>query len=92
MKWPQMNTKQATGLLGEIAAKVKRFDGSEDEDTEGDGVTTGPSHPSLESDVPKTPSDEGIPKVEPKSSMGPPPPPPPPLPSPSRAMEEGAGK
>ncbi|KAL9125416.1 MAG: hypothetical protein Q9217_005383, partial [Psora testacea] len=53
MKRPQMSARQATGLLGEIAAKVRRYDASEDE--EGDGITTGPSHPSLESDSPKTP-------------------------------------
>lgn len=80
MKRPKMDPKQATGLLGEIAAKVKRYEASEDEDTEGDGVTTGPSHPSLESDAPRTPSDEGIPKPEPKFKEIPPPPPPPPMP------------
>ena len=86
MKRPQMSPKQATGLLGEIAAKVRGYDASEDEDG-GDGVTTGPSHPSLESDSPKTPLDEAIPK-EPKIEAQkvdaqftrPPPPPPPPLP------------
>ena len=96
MKRPQMNTKQATGLLGEIAAKVHRFDASEDEDAEGDGVTTGTSHPSIESDQPKTPVDEVAPKTEKSKEMppppiptksimpgfeaGPPPPPPPPPP------------
>ena len=86
MKRPQINPRQATGLLGEIAAKVPGDDASEDEDG-GDGVTTGPSHPSLESDSPKTPLDEGMPK-EPAIEVqkveiqfnGPPPPPPPPLP------------
>jgi len=87
MKRPYLNTRQATGLLGEIAAKVKRYDASEDEDTEGDGVTTGPSHPSLESDVPKTPSDEGVPKIEPEvNEAPPPPPPPPPMPPPKASM------
>lgn len=43
---------------------------SEDDDIEDDGVTTGPSHPSLESEQPKTPSDE----------IAAPPPPAPPLP------------
>lgn len=86
MKRPHMDTRQATGLLGEIAAKVKRYDASEDEDTEGDGVTTGPSHPSLESDAPKTPSDDGVPKMEPEvSEASPPPPPPPPPPMPPSA-------
>jgi cytokinesis protein len=76
MKRPKMNPAQATGLLGELASKVHRIDGSDDE---GDGVTTGPSHPSLESQSPKTPSDESLPKGESKFA-GPPPPPPPPLP------------
>lgn len=96
MKRPQMNARQATGLLGEIAAKVRRYDGSDDEDAEGDGITTGPSHPSLESDSPKTPVDEAAPKTEKGKGMpppplptagkmpgfdhGPPPPPPPPPP------------
>lgn len=102
MKRSQMSTKQATGLLGEIAAKVTRYDASEDEDGEGDGVTTGTSHPSLESEQPKTPVDEVAPNLEetkemlppplpPKSimpgfDMGPPPPPPPPPPPMSPMM------
>ncbi|KAL8805116.1 MAG: hypothetical protein Q9200_005552, partial [Gallowayella weberi] len=61
---PQMSTRQATGLLGEIAAKVRKYDPSEDEEDAGDGVTTGPSHPSLESDSPRTPADEGIPPTD----------------------------
>ncbi|KAL8932105.1 MAG: hypothetical protein Q9216_006958, partial [Gyalolechia sp. 2 TL-2023] len=56
------NPRQATGLLGEIAAKVRRYDPSEDEEDAGDGVTTGPSHPSLESESPKTPADETLPR------------------------------
>ncbi|KKY21969.1 putative cytokinesis protein sepa [Phaeomoniella chlamydospora] len=76
MKRPKMNAEQATGLLGEITSKVKKYEGSDDE---GDGVTTGPSHPSLESQAPETPSDESPPKGAPKFA-GPPPPPPPPLP------------
>lgn len=67
--------KQA-GYLDELTSKVKRADASDDED--GDGVTTGPSHPSIESNTPKTPSDEGVPKSA--GFNGPPPPPPPPLP------------
>ncbi|KAI9813819.1 MAG: hypothetical protein M1827_003609 [Pycnora praestabilis] len=66
MRRPKMNPKQATGLLGEIAAKVRKYDDSdeeaEEEDVEGDGVTTGPSHPSLESESPKTPADDSLPK------------------------------
>lgn len=60
---PQMNARQATGLLGEIAAKVRKYDPSEDEEDAGDGVTTGPSHPSLESDSPKTPADEPLARI-----------------------------
>ncbi|KAI9695574.1 MAG: hypothetical protein M1836_006414 [Candelina mexicana] len=60
-KRPRMDPKQATGLLGEIAAKVRRYDASDEEDVDGDGVTTGPSHPSLESESPKTPPDEALP-------------------------------
>ena len=81
---PRMDTRQATGLLGEIASKVQRYDASDDEDG-GDGITTGPSHPSLESDSPTTPLDEGAPKVEVQFS-GPPPPPPPPMPQTSDGM------
>ncbi|KAK4693075.1 cytokinesis protein, partial [Lecanoromycetidae sp. Uapishka_2] len=94
MRRPQMSTKQATGLLGEIAAKVRRYDASES-DGDGDGVTTGTSHPSLESDQPKTPMDEVAPSAEKSKEMPPPPlptksimpgfeggPPPPPAPPP----------
>jgi cytokinesis protein len=73
--------KQTPGYMDEMASKVKRYDASDDE--EGDGVTTGPSHPSLESNSPKTPSDEAAPKVE--GFNGPPPPPPPPPPMPGQA-------
>ncbi|CAG8976220.1 hypothetical protein HYALB_00010766 [Hymenoscyphus albidus] len=80
--------KQARGYLDEMSAKVQKYDASDDEDN--DGVTTGTSHPSLESDTPKTPSDEAqdsAPPVPPKASTfnGPPPPPPPPPPMPSQA-------
>lgn len=68
--------KQAPGYLEEMNAKVKRYDASDDED--GDGVTTGPSHPSLESNSPRTPVDEVVPKAA--GFNGPPPPPPPPPP------------
>ena len=92
MKRPKMDAHQATAYLGEITSKVKRYDASDDED--GDGVTTGPSHPSLESESPKTPSDENMPKVDgkfkasapsvagemPGFENGPPAPPPPPPP------------
>lgn len=69
---------QQQGVNGELASKVKKYDASDDED--GDGVTTGPSHPSLDSLSPKTPSDEVPPKEKSSGFSGPPPPPPPPLP------------
>jgi cytokinesis protein len=69
--------KQTPEYMDEMASKVKRLDASDDE--EGDGVTTGPSHPSIESQSPKTPSDEEASKVE-EGFNGPPPPPPPPPP------------
>ncbi|PBP23824.1 cytokinesis protein sepA [Diplocarpon rosae] len=62
--------------LEEMISKNKRYDASDDED--GDGVTTGPSHPSLESGSPRTPRDETIPKAG--GINGPHPPPPPPMP------------
>ncbi|KAK4127687.1 FH2-domain-containing protein [Parathielavia appendiculata] len=89
IKRPVMDPKQAAGMFSELQGKVKKYDGSDSE--EGDGVTTGPSHPSLESQSPLTPSDAEPPKIEvtdttpPSSasltSSGPPPPPPPPLPA-----------
>ncbi|KAF2119122.1 hypothetical protein BDV96DRAFT_371079 [Lophiotrema nucula] len=77
MRKPKMSAAQATGLLGEIASKVKRYDGDSDEDT-GDGVTTGPSHPSLDSDSPQTPADADAQVGGKKTGSIPPPPPPPP--------------
>ncbi|KAF2203684.1 hypothetical protein GQ43DRAFT_438608, partial [Delitschia confertaspora ATCC 74209] len=82
MHRPKMSAAQQTSLLGEIASKVKRTDDSGDEDT-GDGITTGPSHPSLESDTPKTPADSekvdvSALKTPAPASIPPPPPPPPP--------------
>jgi cytokinesis protein len=74
----EMRRPKQAGYMDELTSKVKRMDASDDED--GDGVTTGPSHPSIESNTPKTPSDEGAPKVD--GFSGPPPPPPPPLPAP----------
>ncbi|KXX78423.1 Cytokinesis protein sepA [Madurella mycetomatis] len=82
IKRPVMDPKQAAGMFNELQDKVKRFDAS---DSEGEGVTTGPSHPSLESQFPVTPSDTEPPKIKitdtyppgPAStaSGGPPPPP-----------------
>ncbi|SPN97629.1 probable cytokinesis protein SepA [Cephalotrichum gorgonifer] len=59
---PVVDPKQQAGLLSEITGKVKKFEGSDSE--EGDGVTTGPSHPSLESQVPLTPADGEPPKIQ----------------------------
>jgi cytokinesis protein len=70
MHKPKLSASTANALMGEIASNVKRYG---DSDEEGDGVTTGPSHPSLASDSPKTPADN-----EPAKSAIPPPPPPPP--------------
>lgn len=70
MHKPKLSTSTAHALLGEISSSVKRYD---DSDVEGDGITTGPSHPSLESDSPRTPADGDAPK----SAIPPPPPPPP---------------
>ncbi|GAB1314333.1 hypothetical protein MFIFM68171_04543 [Madurella fahalii] len=85
IKRPVMDPKQAAGMFNELQDKVKRFDAS---DSEGEGVTTGPSHPSLESQFPVTPSDTEPPKIKvtdtsprvpaPTTAGGPPPPPPPP--------------
>jgi cytokinesis protein len=55
---PKMSKDQANGLLGEITSKVKKYDGSDDESVEPDGVTTGTTHPSIESDSPRTPDDD----------------------------------
>lgn len=84
-KRPKMPSAQQAAMFGEMANKVKRLDASDDEG-DGDGVTTGPTHPSLESGSPKTPQDEAtqVGKFE-----GGVPPPPPPLPSDSSALMPG---
>lgn len=64
------------GMLSELTSKTQRLDASDDED---DGITTGPSHPSLESESPKTPVDPSHPKPK-EEFTGAPPPPPPPMP------------
>jgi len=71
MHKPKLSATTQNALLGEITSKVRQYDG--DSDDAGDGVTTGPSHPSLDSDSPKTPADTDAPK----SAIPPPPPPPP---------------
>ena len=73
---PKMAKDQQANLFGEMASKFKKVDGSDDEG-DGDGVTTGPTHPSLESQSPKTPLDE---PTQSSKFSGPPPPPPPPPP------------
>jgi len=73
-KIPSTMAAQQQGMLSELTSRTARIDGSDDED---DGITTGPSHPSLESDSPKTPSD--VENLKDKFA-GPPAPPPPPMP------------
>ncbi|KAI2615898.1 hypothetical protein GGR54DRAFT_254252 [Hypoxylon sp. NC1633] len=75
---PVMDPKQAASLMSEIQAKSKKDEVSDSE--EGDGATTGPSHPSLESQSPITPSEVQPPKIQISDTAGPPPPPPPPPP------------
>ncbi|KAK1981702.1 hypothetical protein LZ30DRAFT_781811 [Colletotrichum cereale] len=73
---PVMDSSQKAGLFGEMAGKVKRYEGSDSEDVE--GATTGPSHPSLESGSPITPAESEPPKIQITGVAAPPPPPPPP--------------
>ncbi|KAI0112621.1 FH2-domain-containing protein [Hypoxylon sp. NC0597] len=79
---PVMDPKQAANFLNEIHAKGRRDDVSDSE--EGDGATTGPSHPSLESQSPITPSEIEPPKIQVSDTTAPPPPPPPPPPMPGQ--------
>jgi cytokinesis protein len=75
MVTPSVAAAQA-GMMSELTSKTQRLDASDDED---DGITTGPSHPSLESEPPKTPSDTA--QEETKTAFdGPAPPPAPPMP------------
>jgi len=62
IKRPVIDPKQASSMFGEMTGKVKKYDASDSE--EGDGVTTGPSHPSMESQSPITPSDNEPPKIQ----------------------------
>ncbi|KAF2717956.1 FH2-domain-containing protein [Polychaeton citri CBS 116435] len=83
MSRPKISSTQQAAqshMLSELTAKTQRLEASDDED-EGDGVTTGPSHPSLESESPKTPQDAEHNKDEKMAAAfdGPPPPPPPPM-------------
>jgi cytokinesis protein len=76
IKRPIVDPRQTSaGMLNELTGKIKRYDGSDSE--EGDGVTTGPSHPSLESQSPITPNDMEPPKIRVTGTAAPPPPPPP---------------
>ena len=84
-KRPKMASDQKGALFGEMASKFKKVDASDDEG-DGDGVTTGPTHPSLESASPKTPLDE---TMQDGKFAGAPPPPPPPMPSDSNALMPG---
>ncbi|KAF2710757.1 FH2-domain-containing protein, partial [Pleomassaria siparia CBS 279.74] len=65
MHKPKLSSSQIGGLLGEIASKTKKIDGSDDEDA-GDGITTGSSQPATGGPPP------------PGGNIPPPPPPPPP--------------
>lgn len=77
----------AAGYLNEMMSKVKRVDASDDDDGDNDGITTGPTHPSIDSNAPKTPHDSAEnanslqkgpspPRMAGFSNMPPPPPPP----------------
>ncbi|KAF1980785.1 FH2-domain-containing protein [Aulographum hederae CBS 113979] len=78
LRRPRIPSKQQAGLLGEIASKIPRVDASDDE---GDGVTTGPTHPSIDSN-PQTPADDQPAAITKSIQTGAPPPPPPPPPPP----------
>ncbi|KAK3997464.1 hypothetical protein QBC44DRAFT_338531 [Cladorrhinum sp. PSN332] len=87
-KRPVLDPKKAAGMFNELQGKVKKIDGSDSEEGD-DGITTGPSHPSLEAQGPITPSDIEPPKIQVTDATpapplpvtgGPPPPPPPPPP------------
>lgn len=96
---PPITDAARANLLGEIASRVKRTESTDDES---DGLTTGPSHPSVGSDMPQTPVDTEPPTPAPavvrtapppapplppaKTSM---PPPPPPLPPSARSTGSG---
>ncbi|KIW48110.1 uncharacterized protein PV06_00729 [Exophiala oligosperma] len=88
---PKIHTEQQSNLMGELTSKVKKLDDDSDDATaDSDGITTGPSHPSLGSESPKTPTDEA--HGEAKFNGPPPPPPPPPPPGssePSPALIPG---
>ncbi|KAF2767306.1 FH2-domain-containing protein [Teratosphaeria nubilosa] len=78
-KVPSMVAAQQQNMLSELQGKVPKAPAQTEgaSDDEGDGITTGTSHPSLESQSPKTPQDEQSPKDK---FDGAPPPPAPPMP------------
>lgn len=97
-KRPIMDPRQQAVLVDELGNKIKKYDGSDDDD---EGVTTGPSHPSLESSAPRTPADADTPKAGAATHAAgtatttgaaapPPPPPPPPPPMPMPGQISGA--
>lgn len=79
-KVPTSLAAQAQGMLSELTSKTARVDGSDEEEEE--GLTTGPSHPSLESESPETPLDgEHAQQTSASAGFdGPQAPPPPPMP------------
>ncbi|KAF7186591.1 Cytokinesis protein sepA [Pseudocercospora fuligena] len=77
-KVPSSVASAQRGMLAELQSRAPRVDGSDDE---GDGVTTGPSHPSLESESPKTPTSTDLPEPAKEKFDGPAAPPPPPMPA-----------
>ncbi|KAI0020278.1 hypothetical protein F4780DRAFT_375532 [Xylariomycetidae sp. FL0641] len=84
LRRPVMDPRQASNLMSEIRAKGKKDDAS---DSEGEDGTTGPSHPSLDSQSPITPNESEAPKIQVSDEGGaapPPPPPPPPPPMPGQ--------
>lgn len=76
LKRARMNPEQATGLLGEIASKVKdRYEAGDDQDENAESAAEPSAEPSAETDE--------KPDEKPKDTeefTGPPPPPPPPMP------------
>lgn len=71
---------QTQNMLAELTSRTARLEGSDDE---GDGITNGTSHPSIESDSPKTPvdfeADRTSKAIKGLSFDGPPAPAPPPM-------------
>ena len=63
---PKISAEQKSGLITEMSDRFKKYDSGES--TAGDGVTTGSTHPSLESNEPKTPNDVVIEKSREKAT------------------------